>query len=105
LTLTDLHELSASLDESFILSENGFVLIEAPLGLRGVLLDHLLVVRANGLPLLTAVNRLLEISHALLNLVSEHVLDVDLLSASVNDLVRNLDQKGFHPLISRVVRR
>jgi hypothetical protein len=46
---------------------------------------------ANDLPLLTAVNRLLEIFHALLDLVTEHVFDVDLFSASIDDLIGDLN--------------
>lgn len=93
LTLADLHELSASLNEGLILGEDGLILIKVPSWLGGVLFDHFLVVGANILPLHAAVNRLLEVIHALLDLVSEHVFDVDLLSASVDDLIGDLDKK------------
>jgi hypothetical protein len=91
LTLTDFHEFLASLNESLILSEDGLILIKIPTWLRRILFDHLLMMGANDLPLLTAVNRLLEILHALLDLVTEHVFDVDLFSASIDDLIGDLN--------------
>jgi hypothetical protein len=103
LSLTDLHEFSASLDESFILSEDGLIIVKSPVRSGTVLLDHLLVMHTNGLPLFTAVNGFLEVSHAFLNFVTEHVLDLDLLSATVDDLIRDLDQEGFHSFFGVVM--
>jgi hypothetical protein len=60
------------------------------IGLVGILFDHLLMVLANDLPLLAAVDTLLKISHALFNVASQHVIFVDLNSTLLDDLVADL---------------
>jgi hypothetical protein len=105
LSLADLHELSASLDEGFVLSEDGLIIVESPVRSGTVLLDHLLVMHTDRLPFLAAINRFLEVSHALLNLITEHVFDIDLLSATVDDLIRDLNQKRLHSFFSVVMGR
>lgn len=58
--------------------------------------------QANNLPLLAAINALLKIIHALLDVAREHVIFVDLGSALLDDLVADLGQQALHSL-SRVV--
>jgi hypothetical protein len=105
LALANLHELFAPLNESLILSKDGLILIKVPSWLRGVLLNHFLMMQANDFPLLTALNGLLEVSHALLDLVTEHVFDVDLLPAPIDDLVGDLNKKRLHSLLLVVMLR
>lgn len=103
LTLADFHEVFASLNEGFILSEDSVVLVEVPSWLGGVLLKHLLAVDADVLPLLAAINTLLEVTHTFLNITVEHVILVDSSSASLDDLVTDLGQKPLHSLRGVVV--
>jgi hypothetical protein len=103
LTLADFHEVFASLNEGFILSEDSVVLVEVPSWLGGVLLKHLLAVDADVLPLLAAINTLLEVTHTFLNITVEHVIFVDSSSASLDDLVTDLGQKPLHSLRGVVV--
>jgi hypothetical protein len=103
LTLADFHEVFASLNEGFILSKDSVVLVEVPSWLGGVLLKHLLAVDADVLPLLAAINTLLEVTHTFLNITVEHVILVDSSSASLDDLVTDLGQKPLHSLRGVVV--
>ena len=103
LTLTDFHKVFASLDKGFVLSEDGVVLIEVPSWFRGVLLKHLLAMDADILPLLAAINTLLEVTHTFLNITVEHVILVDSSSASLDDLVTDLSEESLHSLRGVVV--
>lgn len=53
---------------------------------------------ADFLPLLAAVDALLEVSHALLDIAVEHVLLADPCTTSLDDLVADLGQETFHAL-------
>ena len=103
LTLTDFHKVFASLDKGFVLSEDGVVLIEVPSWFGGVLLKHLLAMDADVLPLLAAVNTLLEVTHTFLNITVEHVILVDSSSASLDDLVTDLGEESLHSLRGVVI--
>jgi len=92
LSLANLHEIFASLDEGFVFSEDSIILVEVPSWLRGVLLELLLAVNANILPLLAAINALLEVTHAFFNIAIEHIILIDSCSASLNDLVTDLGE-------------
>ena len=73
LTLTDLLQVSASLNEGLVLCKYSVVLVELPRVLvsgLGVGLDHVLVSGADNLPLLAALDALIEILHALFDVVS-----------------------------------
>jgi|APSaa5957512535_1039671.scaffolds.fasta_scaffold476232_2 hypothetical protein len=54
--------------------------------------------QTDGLPFLAAVNALLKITHAFLDISSQHVILIDLGSASLDDLVANLRKKTLHSL-------
>jgi hypothetical protein len=58
---------------------------------------------ANSLPFLAAVNALVEIRNAFLDVTFKHVHLVDLSSASLDDLVGNLGQETLHSLGGVVV--
>lgn len=104
LALANFHEIFASLDKCLVLSENGLILVQVPqISFRRVLFDHILMMLANNLPLLTAVNTLLKIIHALLDIARQHVILVDLGTALSDDLVADLRQQALHPLRSVVV--
>ena len=47
-------------------------------------------------PISAAVDALLEITHALFNVTDKHIIFVDLLSASLDDLVADLGEKALH---------
>lgn len=53
---------------------------------------------AHILPFLAAVDALLEVSHAFLNIATQHVILVDFMPASLDDLVTDLGQETLHPL-------
>ena len=55
--------------------------------------------QANDLPLLTTLNRLIQVLHALFNISIEHVVDVYLLPAPLYDLVRYFSQEALHSLL------
>ena len=103
LSLTDLEEVFASLNESLILSEDGIVLIQVPSWFGRVLFDHDLVVETDLLPLLAAVDALLEISHALLDIAVKHVFLADPCAATLDDLVADFGQETLHALGGVVV--
>ena len=54
--------------------------------------------KADGLPFATATNTFIEVLHALLNITFEHIILVDLSSASLDDLVADLGEKSLHSL-------
>ena len=56
------------------------------------------MVLAHILPFLAAVDALLEVSHAFLNIATQHVILVDFMPASLDDLVTDLGQETLHPL-------
>ena len=101
LAFTDLLEVSASLDEGFVLGEDAVILF--PARLAGAILYAPLNLRADLFPLAAALNALIEVAHALLDVAAEHVLDYNLASASRIDLVADLRQKALHALRGRVV--
>lgn len=103
LTLADFNKILASLDESFILSEDGFIAFKFPSWSWRVLFDHLLLLEADSLPFLAAVNALFKILHALLDVTIKHIVLVDFNSASLNDLIRDFGQQALHSLRSMVV--
>lgn len=104
LSLADFFKILASLNESLILSEDSLVLVQCPLiFLSGVFLDLVLHSGANCFPLLTAVNALVEVSHAFFNISVKHIVDTDLSSTSFDDLVGDLSQETLHSLVSVVV--
>lgn len=102
LTLADFHQVLASLDEGFVLSEDGLIGIEVPILFGGVFLDHVLVLEANLFPFFAAVDAFLEIKHAFLNVTGKHVIFVNLCSASLDDLVANLGKETLHSFWSVV---
>ena len=94
LSLADLLDVLAALDEGVVFSKDGVVAdpvaatrVPASVNLEGVLFDEFLGFPADDLPLLAALDTLLEVAEALLDIASEHVVLVDLLAASLNDLV------------------
>ena len=99
LSFADLLQLLAALDESLILSKDGTHVFHVPRLLVRVLLDPSLSLGADLSPLLAAVNTLIQVPHALLNIVTKHVFLVDLGAAPLNDLVADLGQKPLHPLL------
>mmetsp|Transcript_20727 Transcript_20727/g.31791 ORF Transcript_20727/g.31791 Transcript_20727/m.31791 type:complete len:265 (-) Transcript_20727:1168-1962(-) len=103
LAFTDLHEVFATLDEGFVLGEDGLIGVQLPGSTGGVLLNHLLHLEADSLPLTAAVDALLEVSHALLDVALEHVVLVDLGAASLDDLVADLGEQPLHALGGVVV--
>jgi hypothetical protein len=56
------------------------------------------MMNANGFPLLAAVNALIEVRDAFLYITIEHIIFVNLGSASSDDLVRDLGEKSLHSL-------
>jgi hypothetical protein len=58
---------------------------------------------ANSLPFLAAVNALVEIRNAFLDVSFQHVHLVDLSSASLDDLIGNLGEQTLHSLGGVVV--
>ena len=103
LAFADLDQVFASLDEGLILGEDGLIGIQLPALSRGILFEHVLVMNANSLPFLAAVNALVEIRNAFLDVAFKHVHLVDLGSASLDDLVGNLGQETLHSLGGVVV--
>jgi len=101
LTFADLFQVSATLDEGFILGEDAIVLV--PASLAGASHDTALNLVADLLPLLAALNALVKVTHALLDITAKHVLAINLLSASLVDLVANLGQKALHALGSSIL--
>ena len=61
------------------------------------------MVEAYLLPLLAAVDTLLEVSHALLDIAVEHVFLADSCTATLDDLVADFGQETFHALGGVVV--
>jgi len=101
LTFADLFQVSATLDEGFILGEDAIVLVPASLARASH--DTALNLVADLLPLLAALNALVKVTHALLDVTAKHVLAINLLSASLVDLVANLGQKALHALGSSIL--
>jgi hypothetical protein len=87
LALADLIQFAAPLDERVILGEDRLILVQMPVLVRTVLLDEALLLPANLGPLLAAFDRLGKVIHALLDLALNHVLDLDLVLAALDDLV------------------
>jgi hypothetical protein len=102
LALADLQELSAPLNEGFILSEDGLG-VKLPVLAGTVLLNDLLVLATNVNPLTAAVHGLIEILNALLNVTVKHIIDVNLGLAPIDDLVTDLDKQTLHAFFSVVV--
>ena len=66
-------------------------------------MDQLLGLLVDLLPLLAAVDGLFQVLHALLDVPLQHVLDVDLLLAPLDDLVADLVEQPLDPLVGVVV--
>jgi hypothetical protein len=103
LAFTNLDQVFASLDEGLILGEDGLIGIQLPALSRGILFEHVLVMNANSLPFLAAVNALVESRNAFLDVSFQHVHLVDLSSASLDDLIGNLGEQTLHSLGGVVV--
>jgi hypothetical protein len=99
LSITDLHEVLASLNEGIDFSENGLIFLEVPsFTASGVDLDHAHLVFGDDFPFLTACDTLVKIGHALLNVSAEHVFNLDLSLASADNLVADLGHETAHSL-------
>jgi len=58
---------------------------------------------ADDLPLLAALNALIKVLHALLDVVTKHIVFVDLGAAPLDDLIRDLGKQALHALVGVVV--
>jgi len=90
LALTNFFKVSASLDESLILSENSVVFF--PIFLTRSKNDTLLDLCADFLPLAATFNALIEVTHAFFDVTAKHIFFIDFVSASRVDLVADLGQ-------------
>ena len=63
----------------------------------------MLLFQANRLPLLAALDALVEVSHALLDVTIVHVLHNDLLPAPGDDLVADFSEQTLHSFLGVVV--
>ena len=59
--------------------------------------------RANFAPLFAALDALVQVAHALLNVTVEHIILVNFLAATADDLVADFCQKALHSLHAIVV--
>ena len=88
LTFADFFEISASLNKGFVFGKDAIILF--PVLLARSHDDTLLDFDADLFPLATAVNALVKVTHAFLDVTAEHVLLVNLLTAPLVDLVADL---------------
>jgi hypothetical protein len=85
LSLANLFQVFASLDEGLIFSEDALINVPAILGRFGD--DTLLDLCADFLPLFAAVDALIQVTNAFFDITSEHILAINLVAASLVDLV------------------
>jgi hypothetical protein len=97
LSVAYLHKVLAPLNEGVDFSKNGLILLEVPrLAACGVDLDHAHLVFGNFFPLFAAVDALIEVSHALLDIPTEHVLNLDFSLAPADDLIAYFGHQAAH---------
>lgn len=99
LSLADVNEITASLNKRIIFCKDCLISIKSPfVFFGGVILDHLLTVLAYSSPLFAAIDTLLQISHALINITIKHIFLVNLSPASSNDLIADLGEQTLHSI-------
>ncbi len=92
MTLTNLNQFRASLNEGFDRGKDR-IGAEIPLFTR-FFVDDLNNSVVNFSPLFPALNGVIKVLHAVLNITIEHVIDVDFGLASLNDLVGNFAEQA-----------
>jgi hypothetical protein len=90
LTLTNLLQVFASLNEGFILSKDCLISVKSPSLSRGILLNEALHLEADNFPFFAASNGFIKVTHAFLDIPVKHIVLVYLCAASLDDLVRDL---------------
>lgn len=66
-------------------------------------LDNLLSARANIAPLIAALNALIKVTHTLFNVASQHIVLVNLLAATTDDLIADLCKQALHSVHGVIV--
>ena len=104
LSLTDINEITASLNKCVIFCKNCFISIKSPfIFFGGVILDHLLAVLTYSSPFLAAIDAFIQICHALVNITIKHILFVNCSPTSSNDLIADLGKQTLHTIDSTVM--
>ena len=101
LTFADFLEISASLDKGFVFGKDAIVLF--PSGPVGMLDNAFLDLGADFFPLFTAFNALVKVTHAFFDVTAKHVFLINLIAASLVDLVTDLGQEALHTIGCRIV--
>lgn len=90
LTFTNFFKVFATLDKSFVLSEDSVFLSKVRVLSVTVVLDHPLHLLRNLSVLVAAFNALIKVSDAFFNIGTKHVLGINLVTAALDDLVADL---------------